>query len=131
MMESMITNPSPSRAEITDVANAVLDGADAVMLSGETSVGKHPAKVVQAMNKIIEEAEKHYEMQNKRPKPNPDSSTFLSDTICLAAPKIANDVKAKAKENGRVAPGDIIINTGSMPIQKRFRTNMLKITIVD
>ena len=59
LMDSMINNPSPTRAEITDVANAVLDGTDAVMLSAETSVGKHPVLVVTAMNKIIAEAEKH------------------------------------------------------------------------
>ncbi len=96
LMDSMINNPSPTRAEVTDVANAVLDGCDAVMLSAETSVGKHPTLVVDAMNKIIVEAERHYSFQNKRPKPSEKSSTFISDVVCFNAAKVAEEIKAKA-----------------------------------
>jgi len=96
MMDSMIVNPSPTRAEVTDVANAVLDGTDAVMLSGETSVGKHPILVVEAMNKIIEEAEIYYNMVDKLPKAVEKSSTFMSDVICFNAAKTADELNAKA-----------------------------------
>lgn len=194
MMESMINDPSPTRAEVTDVANAVLDGTDAVMLSGETSIGKHPTLVVEAMNKIIEESEKVLE-PIKRPSLSDKSATFLSDVVCLNATTTAENVKASAiigmtysgytafkmssfrpmspvfifserhtilstlnlvwgvkcfyydkyastdethkdvnnilKSKGYLEKGDIVVNTGSMPIAERLRTNMLKVSIVD
>ncbi|MBK7871021.1 MAG: pyruvate kinase [Saprospiraceae bacterium] len=195
MMDSMITNPSPTRAEVTDVANAVLDGADAVMLSGETSVGKHPVKVVEYMNNIIEEAEKIFDMKGRHPVLVPKARTFLSDVVCFNAAKTAEEVGAKAiigvtssgytafkvssyrpkseiyifsdrmhmlatlnlvwgvrcfyydrftttdetivdvtdilKRAGKVKSGEIIVNTGSMPLHRRHRTNMLKVTVVE
>lgn len=195
MLDSMINNPTPTRAEVTDVANAVLDGADAVMLSGETSVGRHPVIVVQAMNKIIAQAEQHYSIEDKRPIPAERSRTFISDVVCFKAAGAAEELGAKAiigmttsgytafklssyrpskrififsdqehmlktlnlvwgvrcyyydkytttdttigdvinilKLEGKVNKEDIVVNTGSMPIENRYRTNMMKITIVE
>ena len=96
VMESMIEMPRPTRAEITDVANGVLDGADAIMLSGETSVGKNPAKVVQTINKIILRTEQEDEIYYKHLLPDKSSKTFLSDAICFNACTIAAEVEAKA-----------------------------------
>ena len=195
MMDSMEHNPLPTRAEVTDVANAVLDGADALMLSGETAVGKYPRLVVEAMDKIIKETEKSYEITSKRPKPSSKARTFISDVVCFNAAKTAEEVNATAivgmtvsgytafkissyrprcyififsdnpqmlatlnlvwgvkcfyydkftttddtfsdvtnilKHEKFVDKGHIIVNTASMPLFKRMRTNMLKVTIIE
>lgn len=99
MMESMITNISPTRAEVNDVANSVMDGADAVMLSGETSVGNHPVKVVEAMTKIIEHVEqKSYNYNRDAPLPdvNAHNDRYISNSICYSAAKMAESTKASA-----------------------------------
>jgi pyruvate kinase len=98
MMESMIERTKPNRSEITDVANAVLEGADAVMLSGETATGAHPVLVVETMVKIIEEVEKtdyRYSLEDELA-PQPHSPSFLSDAVCYNACKLAKDVESQA-----------------------------------
>jgi len=194
MMESMIDRVKPNRSEITDVANAVLEGADAVMLSAETATGQHPALVVETMRKIILEVERTEYPYNREDDlvPQPHSPSFLSDAICYNACKLAKDANADAlvgmtqsgytafilssyrpksplyifskakslinqlslswgvrafhydeevsvddiihdqhtilQERGFVKSGDVVVNTGSLPIEEHLPTNMLKIT---
>ena len=98
MMESMIDRIKPNRSEITDVANAVLEGADALMLSAETATGQHPTLVIETMSKIILEIEKTAYDYNRDDilAPQPHSPSFLSDALCYSACKLAQDVKAEA-----------------------------------
>ncbi|NVK51094.1 MAG: pyruvate kinase [Cyclobacteriaceae bacterium] len=194
MMESMINNPRPTRAETNDVANAVLDGADAVMLSAETASGNYPVNAVKAMSSIISYLEENAEIYHHLYKIKEDEPTFLSNNLILMAARLSRNVKAKAivgitssgftgfrlsshrpkanifvftrnkklitqmslvwgvrayyyenqvstdatfedientlKNDEHVNSGDIIINTASMPLKEKGRTNMLKIHIV-
>ena len=196
MMESMIDRIKPNRSEITDVANAVLEGADALMLSGETATGQHPTLVIETMSKIILEIEKTAYDFNRDDilAPQPHSPSFMSDALCYSACKLAADLKADAligmtqsgytafmlssyrpksllyifskerslinqlslswgvraiyygeeeslddiffdeinilKERGFLKPGDVVVNTGSTPVNLHLPTNVLKITKV-
>jgi pyruvate kinase len=98
MLESMMDRTKPNRSEITDIANAVLEGADAVMLSGETAMGKYPALAVETMSKIIRKVEESSYDFNKDDilEPQAHSPSFLSDALCYNAAKIADDVNADA-----------------------------------
>lgn len=95
MLESMITKPRPTRAEISDVANAVYDGSSAVMLSGETAAGHYPVETVQAMSRIVVQAEKHTEFIQGLSTDDYDISS-INDALSHAACTLANDIKAKA-----------------------------------
>jgi len=96
MMETMITSLTPTRAEVNDVANSVMDGADAVMLSGETSVGQYPVEVIEKMTQIIEAVEDSPLITVPQNIPQVRTKRYITKSICYHAAQMANTVKAKA-----------------------------------
>ena len=96
MMESMIDSLTPSRAEVNDVANSVMDGADAVMLSGETSVGQYPVEVIQTVGKIIKGVENSPLIQVPDTLPEIHSKRVITKAVCFQACNIANELEASA-----------------------------------
>jgi pyruvate kinase len=96
MMESMITSLTPTRAEVNDVANSVMDGADAVMLSGETSVGQYPVQVIKQMANIIQSVEDSHLIQVPQSPPHIRTKRYITKSICYHAANMANEINAKA-----------------------------------
>jgi pyruvate kinase len=96
MMETMITSLTPTRAEVNDVANSVMDGADAVMLSGETATGNYPVQVIQKMTQICEAVEDSPLIQVPQNTPQIKTKRFVTKTVCHQAALLANEIKAKA-----------------------------------
>src|SRR6056300_554249 len=96
MMETMIDSLTPTRAEVNDVANSVMDGADAVMLSGETSVGKYPVEVIHTMANILRSVENSDLINVPQSPPNIRTKRFITKSICYHAAHLANDISAKA-----------------------------------
>ncbi len=96
MMETMITSLTPTRAEVNDVANSVMDGADAVMLSGETSVGKYPVQVIERMTQIIKSVENSPLIKVPHDPPHVRTNRYITKAVCFHAAIMANEIKAKA-----------------------------------
>jgi pyruvate kinase len=96
MMESMISSLTPTRAEVNDVANSVMDGADAVMLSGETSVGQYPVQVIRQMSNIIQSVEDSNLIEVPQSPPHIRTKRYITKSICYHAAHMANEINAKA-----------------------------------
>jgi len=96
MMETMITSLTPTRAEVNDVANSVMDGADAVMLSGETSVGNYPVEVIETMTRIVKSVEDSPLIKVPLSQPNVRTKRFITKSICYHAAIMADAINAKA-----------------------------------
>ena len=96
MMETMIDSLTPTRAEVNDVANSVMDGADAVMLSGETSVGKYPVEVIKKMSNILSKVENSPLIHVPQNPPSIKTERYITKSICYHASHMANEIKAKA-----------------------------------
>jgi pyruvate kinase len=96
MMETMITSLTPTRAEVNDVANSVMDGADAVMLSGETSVGNYPVQVIERMAGILQSVENSDLIQVPHDPPHIRTKRYITKAVCYHAAIMANEIKAKA-----------------------------------
>lgn len=96
MMETMITSLTPTRAEVNDVANSVMDGADAVMLSGETSVGNYPVEVIQTMTKILISVEDSKLISVPEEPPQTRTNRYITKSICYHAAHMADEIEAKA-----------------------------------
>ena len=96
MMETMIDSLTPTRAEVNDVANSVMDGADAVMLSGETSVGEYPVQVIETMTSILKSVENSTLIRVPQSPPNIRTPRFITKSVCYHAAHMANEINAKA-----------------------------------
>ncbi|TMM59157.1 pyruvate kinase [Maribacter algarum] len=96
MMETMITSLTPTRAEVNDVANSVMDGADAVMLSGETSVGNYPVQVIEKMASILQSVESSELINVPHDPPHIRTNRYITKSVCYHAAIMANEIKAKA-----------------------------------
>src|SRR5690606_8898886 len=96
MMETMISSLTPTRAEVNDVANSVMDGADAVMLSGETSVGAYPVQVIEKISQIIKAVENSPLIKVPHDPPHIRTKRYITKAICYHAASMANEIKAKA-----------------------------------